>query len=408
MLFYRMIVVAYRNLLTNKRRSFLTMLGIIIGIMSVVLVMSIGRGAQGLILHQIQQRGTDQIAVLAGASDQNGPPASALGIVITTLTHDDGLALLKQQPAQNILRVAAYVSGSDILQWKHSDVQVTYTGTTASYEQVEKISLSSGHFFSDEQVAQKERVIVLGSAVAEELFGNQDAVGEFVKLQKKQFLVIGVMKEQGANAFEDPDNSVVVPLTVAQQDLLGIRHVSFLRLQVIDEARIDQTVEEIHAILRDRHEDEDFSVRTIADALSILETITNAMRFFLTAVAAVALFVGGIGIMNIMLIAVKEKTREIGLRKAVGAHDRDILFQFLTETGLLSCVGTGIGFLLGVIISFAIARVIQFLGYDYQFVVSWSTVGVAIFVSVGIAFLFGIIPAQKAAKLHPIDALRYE
>ncbi len=400
--------VAYRNIYINKRRSLLTMLGIIIGMMSVVLVMSVGSGAQSLILNQVAKRGTDQIAVLAGASDPNGPPASALGITITTLTHDDARALLEEQPAQNIKQVAAYISGNDVAQFANQEEAITYTGTTASYEQVEKITMKYGRFFTPFEEEQRAAVLVLGSNIANDLFGNQNPVGSYIKVKKKRFEVVGVMEEQGSSAFENPDDSVLIPLTVVQEQLKGVDYVSFIRLQVHDETRIDQTVEEIRQILIDRHGDEDFSVRTIADALVILSTITGAMTFFLVAVAGVALFVGGVGIMNIMLIAVKEKTREIGLRKAIGATNRDILFQFLIETCLLSFVGTGIGIILGVIISFIISVVVQSLGYAYDFIIPIAVMFIGVFVSLGIGVLFGIIPAKKAAELHPIDALRYE
>ena len=408
MQFLKMCTIAFQNLQTNKRRSFLTMLGIIIGMMSVVLVMSVGAGAQSLILDQVQQRGTDQIAILPGASDPNGPPAQALGIIITTLTYEDGQALLNKNNVSHVKKVAAYVSGNDLLQWRSQEQQITFTGTTASYKDVEKVSIANGRFISEAEEASGDNVMVLGATLAKDIFGNQDPVGEFVKLKKKRFKVIGVMKEKGASLFENPDESALIPLKVAQRDLLGIRHVSFLRLQVDDESFIKQTIEEIRQTLIERHDDEDFSIRNIADALNILGTITNAMKFFLVAVAAVALFVGGVGIMNIMLIAVREKTREIGLRKAVGAQQKDIMAQFLIETAFLACVGTIIGVILGALLAFIIALIVQSLGYTYRFIISPITILIAFLVAAGIGVLFGIIPARKAAKLDPIDALRYE
>ena len=370
MLFWRMFVVAYKNLLTNKRRSFLTMLGIIIGVMAVVLVMSVGAGAQSLILDQIQQRGTDQIAVLPGSSDPTGPPAQVLGIIITTLTYEDGQALLLKNNVQHLKEVAAYLSGSDVFQWEAEERNVTYTGATASYTAVEKIAIADGRFFSEAEEQQGDHVIVIGATIAKEVFGNQDPVGEFVKLKRKRFKVIGVMAEKGTSLFENPDESVVIPLLVAQRELLAARHVSFLRMQVDDEKYIDQTIEEIRQTLVERHNDEDFSIRNIADALDILTTITNALKFFLVAVAAVALFVGGVGIMNIMLIAVKEKTREIGLRKAVGAREKHILWQFLIETFVIVFVGAVVGVVLGILVSFIIALIVQAQGYTYRFIVS--------------------------------------
>lgn len=408
MKFIGLIKISLKNLLTQKRRSFLTMLGIIIGIFSVVLVMSVGAGAQSLIIDQVKQRGTDQIAILPGASDENGPPAQALGIIITTLTYEDGQALLNKSNVSHIKTLAAYTSGNDTLQWQNQEQQVTYTGTTASYREVEKITMAKGRFFDEAEELSGENVMVLGAKVAEDIFGNQDPIGEQVKLKKVRFRVVGVMEEKGSSAFEDSDNSVVIPLLVSQRQLLGIRHVSFIRLVVDDEDNIKQTIEEIRQVLIDRHDEEDFSIRNIADALKILENITNALKFFLVAIAGIALFVGGVGIMNIMLIAVKEKTREIGLRKSVGARDGDILSQFLIETIVLTVTGVIIGLIIGIIFAYGISVVVNSLGYTYAFIISPWAIFTSFLLALIIGFLFGIVPARKAAKLDPIDALRYE
>lgn len=403
-----MFKLAIRSLLAQKRRSFLTMLGIIIGIFAVVLVMSTGAGAQSIIVGQIAKRGTDQVAVLPGASDEKGPPAQALGIVITTLTKEDADALADPHNVSYIDEVTAYVSGNDTLQWGAEERSVTYTGATANYEIVENVTLAEGRFFTDSEEAVGDRMIVFGSSIAEEIFGNQDPIGQDVKLKKLRFKVVGIMEAQGSSIFEDLDNSVVIPLSVAQKELLGIRHVNFLRAKVSSEDKVDQTVEEIRQTLIERHEEEDFSVRNISDALDIVKNITNAMRFFLSAVAAISLFVGGIGVMNIMLISVKEKTREIGLRKSVGARDADIRVQFLIETMLLTFTGTIIGFVVGTLVSYGIALGVQYAGYDYVFSISFPTVAIAGVIALLIGLLFGFFPARHAAKLNPIDALRYE
>jgi len=399
---------ATKNLFVNKRRSFLTMLGLIIGISSVILVMSAGAGAQSLITGQVQRRGTDQVVVLAGASDPNGPPAQALGIMIVTLTEDDKDALLNKSNVGHVSYASGYVTGNGVLKWGNVDRNVTYTGANADYDVVEAVSMADGSFFTEAEAKEGEPVMVLGSQIAEEIFGNQDPVGERVKLDNKQFRVIGVLAPKESSIFGDADNSIVIPLRVAQYELLGVRHVTFIRMKLEGEQYIDQTEEEIRQVLVDRHGEEDFSIRNTAAALDILTTITNALKFFLVAIAAISLFVGGVGIMNIMLIAVEEKTREVGLRKALGATDSDILRQFLIETIVLSLLGGLIGLAIGVFLAFLIAKIVQGLGYQYDFIVSPTAVIVSMCITTLIGLVFGVYPARKAARLDPIDALRYE
>ena len=399
---------ATKNLLVNKRRSFLTMLGLIIGISSVILVMSAGAGAQSLITGQVQRRGTDQVVVLAGASDPSGPPAQALGIIITTLTEDDKDAMLNKSNVSHMAYAAGYVTGNGILKWENVDRNVTYTGTNAEYEIIEAVTPANGRFFTEAEEFEREPVIVMGAQIAEEIFGNVDPVGEQVKLDNKRFRVIGVLAPKASSLFLDADNSIIIPLRVAQYELLGIRHVTFIRTKLDGERYIDQTQEEITQLLTDRHGEEDFSIRNTAAALDILTTITDALKYFLVAIAAISLFVGGVGIMNIMLIAVQEKTREVGLRKAVGAKDADILRQFLIETVVLSLLGGLIGLVIGILLAFGIAKVVQGLGYQYDFIVSTTAVLVSIGITTLIGLVFGVYPARKAARLDPIDALRYE
>ncbi len=400
--------ISYSSLKTHKKRTFLTMLGLIIGTSSVILVMSVGAGAQSLITNQIERRGTDMVAVLPGASDSSGPPASIFGIVITTLTEEDAEAIEKKENVRHAKDVTAYVTGNDTLSYKDQEKNVTYTGTTSKYEQVERITLAKGRFFSDGEAQNREQFMVLGDRIARELFANENPIGKFVKLKKRRFRVIGVLAPKGSTVFDNPDDAVVIPLQTAQYKLLGVRHVSLIRLTVDDEKNIPITVSEIRQTLIERHDDEDFSIRNTADLLTTLVTITNALRFFLVAIATIALFVGGVGIMNIMLIAVRDKTKEVGLRKAVGATDRDILEQFLTESILIAIIGGIIGILLGIIISYGVARVVQSLDYDYSFIVSPLTIIVAFCACSLIGIIFGVYPARKAASLDPIEALRYE
>lgn len=406
---FETVLIALKNLQINKRRSMLTTLGLIIGIGSVILVMSAGAGAQSLITGAVQTRGTDQVVILAGASDPDGPPAQALGIIVTTLTEEDKDAILEKNNVAHLTHAAGYITGSGILQWESDERNVTFTGTNADYEIIEKVDLSEGEFFTEVQNKQRERVLVLGSEAAKDIFGEVRAVGQEVKIDRKRFRVIGVLEPKGNTVFEDVDGSIIMPLQTAQYDLMGVRHVTFIRALIENERYLEDTIEEIRETLIDRHEEEDFSIRNTADLLDILETITNALRFFLVGIAAVSLFVGGVGIMNIMLISVQEKTREIGLRKAVGAKRVDIMIQFLVETVILSLVGGCIGVIGGILFAALIYAVVQGLGYtDYRFIVSPLAVLVSFSVAAAIGLLFGVYPARKAANLEPIDALRYE
>lgn len=406
--FFVAIQLALKNLRLNKRRSFLTTLGIVIGITAVIMVMTIGAGAQELILGQLKQRGTNMIVVLSGASDAEGPPAQAFGIITTTLTHDDGKALLDKKHVAHVIDFAGYVSGNDQLQWRSVQRQVTYTGTTASYERVEKVTMAKGRFFTESENEASHHMMVLGAEIAEDIFGNQDPIGEIVRLKGKNFNVVGVLERKGSSGFTNPDQSVLIPLFVAQKELLGIRHVSFLRVLADDESHVDQSAEEIRQTLLERHEDEDFSVRTVADLLNILTTVTNGLKFFLVFVASIALFVGGVGIMNIMLIAVKEKTHEIGLRKAVGARNADIMWQFLIETVVLALSGGFVGCVIGIFLSYLIVLVIRLLGNEFVFSLSFFAIALSLMLTILIGLVFGLIPSRKASRLPPMEALRYE
>lgn len=374
-----------------------------------ILVMSAGAGAQSLIVNQLKKQGTDLVGILAGASEEDGPPASAFGIVVTTLTDEDRQALLNKNNVRHAEAASSYISGNDVLKWQNVERNITYTGTTASYATVERVELQSGRFFDEDEATSGAHVMVMGPSIAEEIFGNQDPVGQVVKLRGKNFTVIGVMTPVGASFFDNPDNATLIPLPVVQQEFLGIRHVSFIRVKADTEDHVPSVVAEVKQTLLERHDgDEDFSVRNIADALDILTTVTNAMKFFLIAVSAISLFVGGVGIMNIMLIAVKEKTREIGLRKSVGAKNRDVLIQFLIESVVLTTTGGIIGCLIGIGFAFIAAAAIQSMGYAYDFIISPGSVVLAFAVSGGIGLIFGLVPARKAAALNPIEALRYE
>lgn len=396
----------------NKVRSFLTMLGIVIGIMSVIVVMSVGAGAQSLILNQVTSLGSNLVGVLPGKSEDNGPPASAMGIVVTTLKYEDMKALTGLE-FPSIVSVTGYVRGAETINWGDNKTDTSFVGVSADLPNVEDTEVRLGRFFSEEEEKGLARVVVLGSQVAKELFEDADPIGKQIRIKKTSFTVIGVMVERGSSGFQNQDNQVYTPITTAQKLLLGIDYISFGRIKVDKAENVDKAVEYIKQVLRERHkitnpEEDDFSVRTTAQGLDALTNITNALKIFLSAIAAISLIVGGIGIMNIMLAAVQERTREIGLRKAVGATNRNIITQFLIETVMITFLGALAGILLGTLISFVAGKIAQSQGYHWDIVVSFSSIFTACIVGVSIGLVFGIVPARRASKLNPIEALRYE
>jgi putative ABC transport system permease protein len=395
----------------NKMRSALTMLGIVIGVMAVIVVMSVGAGAQSLIVNQVKSMGSNLVGILPGKADEKGPPASVMGIVITTLNADDIAALEKNIPS--ITAGTGYVKGAETINWGDQKTDTNFTGVSAEYVEVEDAKLQSGRFFSEEEERTAVRVAVLGSTVAHDLFGDDNPLGKQIKIKKSLFNIIGVMKERGTSGMQNQDDQVFVPLNTAQKLLLGIDYISFARLKVDSAENVNSVMEQMTVILRDRHkidkpENDDFSVRSMAQGLDAIVSITNALKMFLAAIAAIALIVGGVGIMNIMLAAVQERTREIGLRKAVGAKNRDITAQFLVESITITSFGGVIGIILGILISYTVAKVAQSMGYSWDFVISVSAIVIGCAVSVGIGLLFGIVPARRASRLDPIEALRYE
>jgi len=395
----------------NKMRSFLTMLGIIIGIMSVIIVMSVGAGAQSLIVNQVTSLGSNLVGVLPGKSDEKGPPASVYGVLITSLKEDDIKALLKEFP--HFIAATGYVKGSDTITWGDQKVDTSFVGVDASLPQVEDAQVESGRFFTNDENNSSDKVAVLCSQVAKDLFGDEDPLGAKIKINKTTFTIVGIMKARGTSGFQNQDNQIYVPISTAQKLLLGIDYISFARLKVDDAKNVNDALEQTKIILRERHkidnpDNDDFSVRSMAQGLDAITKITDALKFFLVAVASIALIVGGVGIMNIMLAAVQERTREIGLRKAVGAKNGHIVQQFLVETVMITFIGGLIGILLGIFISYVVAQIARSLGYNWDFVVSIWSIVLSCAVSVGIGLIFGISPARHASRLNPIEALRYE
>lgn len=409
------IKISFKNLMAAKFRSFLTILGIIIGVASVIIIFAVGQSAQELILDQIRGVGSNLIGVLPGASDEEGPPASAMGIVITTLRYDDFLELKKPKNVTGVVAGAAYVMGTATVENDGTELGMSFTGITSEYPEVESTGISKGRFFIEEEETNLSRVAVLGVTAAKDIFGDTDPIGRKIKINDYKFTVIGVLKERSSSAFGigSQDEAVFVPILTAQKLLLGINHLAYVRLKIDTIENIPIAKEDAAVVLRNEHDiddpdDDDFSIRDQASAVEIVSTVTNAMRYFLLAVGTISLIVGGVGVMNVMLIAVSQRIKEVGLRKAVGAKNIDVMTQFLVESATISFMGGLVGIIFGVAVSFGASLIINAMGYNWKFIIAPSSIVIAVSVSILIGIIFGIYPARKASKISPMEALRYE
>lgn len=407
------LMTAYRSLSAAKLRFALTVLGIVIGVAAVILVMAIGASAQALIVAQVENVGSDLIAVLPGASEENAPPAQALGVVTTTLKNADLEAMRKRSNVPHLSTVAGYVTGSAPIESVVESFETSFQGVSPSMLDVESLTVAKGRFFLPDEEENLSRSVVLGSERASDLFPDRDPVGEMVRIRDIPFRVVGVLEERGSAAFSNPDVLVYVPLATAQKLLLGIDYLNFVRGKVDVPENIDRTKADVELLLRDRHdidegEESDFSVRSTDAALETLTQVTDVLKYFLAAIAGISLVVGGIGIMNSMLISVSQRIREIGLRKAVGARPIHIVTQFLIESAFITLLGGIIGILFGIFVAFLAALIIPALGYDWRFIVPLSSIVLAFSVSIVIGLSFGLYPALKASRISPMEALRYE
>lgn len=409
------IKISFKNLLAAKFRSFLTILGIIIGVASVILIMAIGQSAQALILDQIKGVGSDLIGILPGASEENGPPAAAMGISITTLKYSDLEALRKKRNVPEVSAVAGYVTGTAEVSSGATSLNLSFVGTTASYLDVENAEISSGRFMTEDEESNLSRVAILGAGAAKDIFEKEDPLNKRIEIKDQSYTVIGVFKERGSSGFgiSSQDDSVYIPVKTAQKLILGIDHLGYIRAKVRSQELIPFAISNIKTTLREQHDikdpsNDDFSVRDQASAVKLISQITDVLRYFLLTIGSISLLVGGIGIMNVMLIAVNQRIREVGLRKAVGAKNSDILTQFVIESASIAFSGGVVGIAIGIFFSLLVSLVATKLGYNWPFLISWQSIVISTFVSIAIGVIFGIYPAKKASQTSPMEALRYE
>jgi putative ABC transport system permease protein len=404
---------AWSGVFTHKLRSFLTILGIVIGVSAVISLMSIGKGAQAEILSSIEGMGSDLITISPGAfmfKGIRGVPGST-----QTLTQQDAEAIAQQVPY--ISAVAPIYSTSLQLVVGGENMNASVTGVPPEYREIQDLEIAGGAFFTEYDYQRAAKVAVIGSNIKETLFGDADPLGQQVRAGNNIVRVIAVLESKEGMFGYSPDNAILVPLTAVQQMVAqtrtsqGERVVSSIVLTVSDEDQTDYVVEQITSLLRDRHRlapgiDDDFNVTSIQEISEAISATTQTLTLLLGAIAAISLLVGGIGVMNIMLVSVVERTREIGIRKALGARERDIWGQFLIEAALLTFVGGIIGVLTGWGASYAISY-LGVLG-GMTTVVSADIVILAVSVAVGIGLFFGFYPAWNASRLNPIEALRAE
>ena len=410
---YRLFIEALESLNANKLRSMLTVLGIVIGVAAVIAMLSIGRGAQASITSQIESMGTNLIYVSPGSTSQGGVQSAAGSA--GTLTLDDAEAL---ESVANVEAVASTTNSFVQAVYQSQNTNTRLMGVTPGYQTVGSLNLEDGEFITEDQQNARSLVVVLGSSVAENLFGSTaGVVGLKVRLNGQPYKVIGVLESKGGTGFMNQDDQVFIPLSTALYRLVGGSRfrgssvISQITIKASDADVVDQVLNDVTLVMRERHETvegaDDFSVTSQEATLDAATEVADTLTIFLGGIAGISLMVGGIGIMNIMLTTVTERTHEIGLRKAVGAKRRDIMLQFLVESMVLSLLGGIIGTALGWGIASLMGQV-QFSGSTITPVVGLDSILLATLFSVAVGLFFGIYPATRAARLQPVEALRYE
>ncbi len=412
MLLRHTIKTAFTGLKTNRSRSALTILGIVIGITAIMLVMSVGAGAEQLILNEVKSFGGETIVVEPGREPSG--PSDFVEIFTDSLKERDMEAIKRPANVRFLKDVEPAVVQVATVSYENETKRATVRGGADIFFKMLDLKLASGSLYTADDIRERASVAVIGAQIKDDLFGQTDPVGKKVKIKNRSFKVIGVLESRGAGGFIDADNLIMAPYTTVQEYLLGINHYHAIVARATDETVVPQVVRDIEATLRETHgiidpDKDDFHVTTQEDIVKRIGSISLILSALLVSVAAISLVVGGIGIMNIMLVSVTERTSEIGLRKALGATDKDIMRQFLSEAVMLTAVGGLVGIALGTLLALFAAFILSnFVGLNWHFAFPLQAAFLGLGVSAAIGLGFGLYPAKQAAKKSPIEALRYE